>query len=158
MPSASAPARNRRRAFSPGMLGASSATNLSSLGAKPFVPLAASRPLPLMEDMEFSRPPAPCGKSGGARSAGGLLGSAASASRIMAHLHRERPLHSPLQRWILAGPAASLVLPRTALSRLTIQSSPRSRSKNSAGVEASRSDWRVVSWLSRRASEPTQIR
>lgn len=47
---------------------------------------------------------------------------------------------------------------RTALPHLTIQSSPRSRSKNSAGVEASRSAWRVASRLSRRASEPTQTR
>ena len=125
---------------------------------KTFRALGGFAPLPLMEDMEFSRRLRRAGKV--------AVLDPPVVSSTRRHLRRgswrtsiENGLYILLYKWwILSGPVASLVLPRTALPRLTIQSSPRSRSKNSAGVEASRSDWRVASWLSRRASEPTQTR
>lgn len=122
-----------------------------------FRALGGFAPLPLMEDMEFFRRLRRAGKwwcsirrlsphPGGIHVAdhgAPQLRTASAFSSTNADSRR---------------PGCTVGITATALPRLTIQSSPRSRSKNSAGVETSRSDWRVASRLSRRASEPTQTR
>ena len=70
-------------------------------------------PIPLMEDMEFSRRLRRAGRTSCARSAGRIVRPAACEPWRMAHLAPERTLHRALQVRTFAAPSASLVLPYT---------------------------------------------
>ncbi len=105
--------------------------------------LGGFAPLPLMEDMEFSRRLRRAGKL--------AVLDPPVVSSIRRHLRRgswrtsiENGLCILLYKCGFSPTQLHRWYYQDCPSGLTIQSSPRSRSKNSAGVEASRSDWRVV--------------